>query len=64
MNPVEPIDRIKCLRCGSLDVKLETWILPRSSGSRDIDRTLAKYNLNQTQQYVCQECGNKVTCTS
>lgn len=59
MNVTPPVDHIKCMRCGSLNVKKMTWILPRSSGSVDVDRTLSKYNLNQTQEYVCQDCGNK-----
>ena len=64
MSEQAPVDYIKCLRCGSLNVKMVTWILPRSSGSKDVDQTLAKYDLNQTKEFVCQDCGNKSGCRS
>jgi len=52
---------VVCTKCGSDQVSEDVWMLPKSSGSWNIDKMVAKHKLIQTRMVNCKKCGNTMS---
>jgi predicted nucleic-acid-binding Zn-ribbon protein len=57
---METANVIKCDKCGSENLEKTIWRSPRSYFSREVEITMAKYNLNQIPVYKCLDCGSEM----
>ena len=47
----------KCIYCNSEKVTVDVWQSPFSTCSREVEKTLGKWGLNNIKNYKCKDCG-------
>ena len=48
---------VECIKCKQLTAEKLVYRLPRPGSSRDLEKLLGKYELNETVEYICSNCG-------